>query len=179
MEVGNTKHLTNLQLNPKNPRTITAKAFEQLKAKIKRNPDGLTAQRIVYRDNIIVAGNQRWRAVNALGLELNPEWFKDATGWTDEQIREYIISSNLSDGDWDWDILSNEWDAQLLEDWGLTPPIWKENFEPNVSPSLSTSAVTEEQIQAKARQLAEQMVKERSTLDAICPECGNEFEFVA
>jgi hypothetical protein len=25
-------------------------------------------------------------------------------------------------GEWDWDILANEWDAELLQDWGLELP---------------------------------------------------------
>lgn len=49
-----------LTVNPDNPRTISKEAFEQLKAKILRNPDGLTANKIVHKDGIIIAGNQRF-----------------------------------------------------------------------------------------------------------------------
>lgn len=119
----------NLKPNPDNPRTITTEAFEQLKAKIQRNPDGLTANKIVHKDGIIIAGNQRWRAINDLKLELNPEWFKDVSGWTDEQIREYLVTSNISDGAWDWDALLNEYEPLELQDWGLEVPDWQDETE--------------------------------------------------
>ena len=105
--------------NPDNPRTISKEAFEQLKGKILRNPDGLSANKIVYKDGIIIAGNQRWRAVNDLKLEVKDEWLKDVSGWTDEQIREYLVTSNISDGDWDRELLLGSYDALELEGWGL------------------------------------------------------------
>jgi hypothetical protein len=146
--------LSDLKTNPDNPRTITAEAFEQLKAKIQRNPDGLTANKIVHKDGIIIAGNQRWRAINDLKLELNPEWFKDVSGWTDEQIREYLVTSNISDGAWHWDVLSSTYDHLELEEWGLQIPNWddKENKDPTEKDAAD----------------------ERST--HICPSCGVEFD---
>ena len=35
----------------------------------------------------------------------------------------FIIKDNLGFGDWDWDILANEWDSVELEDWGLD--VWQ------------------------------------------------------
>lgn len=46
----------------------------------------------------------------------------DATDWSEEQLKEYLIISNISDGRWDWDILANEWDMLELKDWGLDMP---------------------------------------------------------
>lgn len=118
-----------LTVNPDNPRTISKEAFEQLKAKILRNPDGLTANKIVHKDGIIIAGNQRFRAITELKLEQNPEWFKDVSGWTPEQIREYLVTSNISDGDWNWDTLLNEYEPIELNDWGLEVPDWNDDKE--------------------------------------------------
>jgi hypothetical protein len=140
--------LSDLKTNPDNPRTITAEAFNQLKAKIQRNPDGLTANKIVHKDGIIIAGNQRWRAINDLKLELNPEWFKDVSGWTDEQIREYLVTSNISDGAWDWDVLSSTYDHLELEEWGLSLDKWGETGKVDTDDTPTT---------AKSKQ---------------CPECG-------
>lgn len=112
----------NLQTNPDNPRTISKDAYEKLKRSIERNPDGLTANKIGYKDGIIISGNQRYRALQELGLELKPEWFKDLSGWTQEQIDEWVIQSNISAGEWDWDILANEWDTDALIDWGIDMP---------------------------------------------------------
>lgn len=120
--------IKDLKPNENNPRTITKEAFERLKAKIQRNPDGLTANKIVHKDGIIIAGNQRWRAINDLKLELDPEWFKDVSGWTNEQVREYLITSNVSDGEWDWDVLANDWSDLPLAEWGLPTPITVDDF---------------------------------------------------
>ena len=111
-----------LETNPHNPRTISKAAYEKLKASIERNPDGLTANKIAYKDGIIISGNQRYRALTELGLEHKKEWFKDLSGWTPEQIDEWIIQSNISAGEWDWDILANEWEADTLIDWGIDMP---------------------------------------------------------
>lgn len=108
-----------LQTNPHNPRTISKDAYEKLKRSIERNPDGLTANKIAYKDGIIISGNQRYRAILELGLTIKPEWFKDLSGWTQEQIDEWVIQSNISAGEWDWDILANEWEQTDLEEWGV------------------------------------------------------------
>jgi DNA modification methylase len=111
-----------LQTNPHNPRTISKDAYEKLKKSIERNPDGLTANKIAYKDGIIISGNQRYRAIQELKLDMKPEWFKDLSGWTQEQIDEWVIQSNISAGEWDWDILANEWEADTLIDWGIDMP---------------------------------------------------------
>ena len=131
--------------NPNNPRTITKEAFEQLKGKVKRNPEGLRANKIVHKDGIIIAGNQRWRAIQDLKLEIKDDWLKDVSGWTDEQIREYLVTSNISDGDWDWDTLLNEYDPQELEDWGLETPGLEDDKEivEDEAPEVTEDPVSE------------------------------------
>lgn len=119
-----------LQTNPHNPRTISKDAYEKLKRSIERNPDGLTANKIAHKDGIIISGNQRYRAILELGLTIKPEWLKDLSGWTQEQIDEWVIQSNISAGEWDWDILANEWEADNLIDWGIDmPDDWGETKE--------------------------------------------------
>ncbi len=119
-----------LTTNPDNPRTITSDAYNKLKRSIQRNPDGLTANKIAHKDGVIISGNQRYRAILELKLEMKPEWFKDLSGWTQEQIEEWVIQSNISAGEWDWDILANEWDDTQLEEWGVDmPDDWGETKE--------------------------------------------------
>lgn len=43
----------------------------------------------------------------------------DASGWTDEQRREFIIKDNVGFGEWEWDSIEDEWNEALLEDWGM------------------------------------------------------------
>lgn len=112
----------NLQTNKDNPRTITADAYDKLKRSIERNPDGLTANKIAHKDGIIISGNQRYRAIQELKLDMKPEWFKDLSGWTQQQIDEWVIQSNISAGEWDWDELANSWDADALLEWGIDMP---------------------------------------------------------
>lgn len=39
--------------------------------------------------------------------------------WPEDKQREFIIKDNVASGDWDYDVLANEWDIELLNDWGL------------------------------------------------------------
>ena len=42
-----------------------------------------------------------------------------ANEWTEDQRNQFIIKDNLNFGEWDWDILANEWSAEELSKWGL------------------------------------------------------------
>ncbi len=45
-----------------------------------------------------------------------------ADEWTEEQKAEFLIKDNVGFGEWDWDQIANEWDAEKLDDWGLDLP---------------------------------------------------------
>lgn len=49
-----------------------------------------------------------------------------ADDMTLEQQKEFIIKDNNGFGEWDWDLLANEWDTALLEDWGVDLPVFEE-----------------------------------------------------
>ena len=61
----------------------------------------------------------RWRAAQEAGWKKIPVVVADLTP---EQQREFIIKDNVSGGEWDWDILANDWDAIQLNDWGVDVP---------------------------------------------------------
>ena len=42
---------------------------------------------------------------------------------TEQQKDEFIVKDNVGFGEWDWDILANEWDTDKLQDWGLDLPL--------------------------------------------------------
>jgi hypothetical protein len=69
---------------------------------------------------IVLGGNMRLKALLESGVK--DVWIDVAEGWTDEQKKEFIIKDNVGFGEWDWDILANEWEPHLLEDWGLDVP---------------------------------------------------------
>lgn len=104
-----------------NPRTIKKADFEKLKTSIKSNPDYFEARPIICSDrtgkNVILGGNQRYEAAKALGLSEVPVIVLH--GLDEAREREIVIRDNVNNGDWDFDILANEWDAEELEDWGL------------------------------------------------------------
>ena len=76
---------------------------------------------VVDENYIILGGNMRYRAMVELGHK--EVWVIKASDLTDEQKQQFIIKDNISFGDWDYDILANEWDSVELEDWGLN--VWQ------------------------------------------------------
>lgn len=43
---------------------------------------------------------------------------------TDEEKKRFIITDNAGFGEWDWDMLANEWEQEQLIEWGLDVPNW-------------------------------------------------------
>lgn len=67
----------------------------------------------------------RLRALQELGYnEVPSEWVKHAGDLTDDERRRFIITDNAGFGEWDWDMLANEWDAGELAEWGVDVPEW-------------------------------------------------------
>lgn len=121
--------------NPDNPRVIKDNKFQKLVKSITELPQMLELRPIVVnRDMIVLGGNMRLKACEAAGLTQVPVVFAD--NLTPEQEREFIIKDNSSFGEWDWDLLANEWDVEQLQDWGmdiggfdLSPDEFDESFE--------------------------------------------------
>jgi len=63
---------------------------------------------------VVLGGNMRLKACQAAGLAEVPILIADQL--TPEQQQEFIIKDNVGFGEWDWDILANEWDAEQLDD---------------------------------------------------------------
>lgn len=116
--------------NPNNPRIIKDDKFKKLVQSIKDFPEMLdTREIVVNQDMVILGGNMRFKAAKEAGLEEVPVKIVD---WDDDKQRQFIIKDNVSGGEWDWDVLANEWDVEELDAWGLdTPEGWGEE-EPEV-----------------------------------------------
>lgn len=119
--------VTALMRNAKNPRTLDKDKFEKLKQSLKEFPEMLDKRPIIVANGIILGGNMRYKAAVELGFKEVP--VIDASDWTEEQRQQFIIKDNLSFGNWDWDILANEWEVNKLEDWGMDLPIVNERLE--------------------------------------------------
>ena len=104
--------------NKENPRIIKDLKFEKLVNSIKEFPQMLKLRPIVVNDEMVVlGGNMRLKACQEAGLK--KVHIIKANDLSEEQQKEFIIKDNVGFGEWDWDILANEWDAEKLEEWGL------------------------------------------------------------
>jgi site-specific DNA-methyltransferase (adenine-specific) len=75
---------------------------------------------VVNDDMIVLGGNMRLKACKEAGLKEIP--IIKASELNEEQQRAFIIKDNVGFGEWDWDALANEWDAEQLDEWGLDLP---------------------------------------------------------
>ena len=110
--------ISSIKSNPNNPRVIKDDKFEKLVKSIQEFPKMLEIRPIVVNDEMIVlGGNMRLKACKAAGLKEVP--IIKASELTEDEQRQFIIKDNVSGGEWDWDMLANEWDSEQLEEWGL------------------------------------------------------------
>jgi len=110
-----------IKLNPNNPRLIKDDKFKKLVQSIIDFPQMLEIRPIVVNaDMIILGGNMRYKACKEAGIKEIPVIIAD--NLTEEQQKEFLIKDNVSGGEWDWDILANEWNSEELEAWGLDIP---------------------------------------------------------
>jgi hypothetical protein len=116
------RKITDIKLNPNNPRLIKDDKFKKLVQSIKDFPEMLDIRPIVVnKDMIILGANMRYRACKEAGIKEIPVIVTDLS---EDKQREFLIKDNVSGGEWDWDIIANEWDADELEAWGLDLPVF-------------------------------------------------------
>lgn len=110
---------------PKNPRFIKDEKFKKLVKSIEENPEMLSLRELlVYPFNgkyVIIGGNMRFRAIKELGYKEVPCKVIPETA-TIEQLKAYTIKDNNGFGEWDFDLLANEWDVEDLDNWGVDLP---------------------------------------------------------
>jgi DNA modification methylase len=123
--------------NPSNPRTIKDDKFKKLVQSLKDFPEMADIRPVVVnKDHVILGGNMRFKAMQEAGWTEIPVTVVD---WDEDKQREFIIKDNISGGDWDWDVLANEWDSDLLDDWGLDLPasFGNDEVEEDEAPEVS------------------------------------------
>jgi hypothetical protein len=116
-------NIKTIKETPGNPRFIKDAKFKKLVKSIKEFPEMLQIRPIVVDENmVILGGNMRLKACKSAGMfEI---WIDQHFNLTEQQKREFIIKDNSGFGEWDWDILANEWDIQQLSDWGVDLPVF-------------------------------------------------------
>lgn len=113
--------ISEIKTNPNNPRLIKDDKYHKLVKSIQGFPKMLEIRPIVVNDDMVVlGGNMRLKACKEAGLKEVP--IIKASELTEEQQREFIIKDNVGFGEWDWNMLANEWDNDQLNEWGLDIP---------------------------------------------------------
>jgi hypothetical protein len=146
-------HISKIQENKKNPRIIKGYKFEKLVKSIKDFPKMMELRPIIVNDqNVILGGNMRYKAAVEAGL--TEVFIVQAKDLTEKQQEEFIIKDNSSFGEWDWDLLANEWEVKELSDWGLDLPkiYFDEDVEPNIDKDIFDHEL-DTYINAKVKQI--------------------------
>jgi hypothetical protein len=146
-----------IKLNDNNPRIIKDDKYRKLVKSLKTLPIMLFKRPVIIdEDRIIIGGNMRYRAAKEAGMTTIPiERFTRADAQAnnqmakqldvnyidktyEEQREEMIIKDNVSGGEWDWDIISSNYDTALLDEWGIDLPtgwgVEESNTETNDKP---------------------------------------------
>ena len=113
--------INEIKPNPNNPRIIKDNKFKQLVKSIQDFPQMLELRPIVIdENNMVLGGNMRLKACIEAGLTDVP--VIHANNLSEPQKKEFIVKDNVGYGEWDWDDLANNWDAEELTQWGLDIP---------------------------------------------------------
>jgi len=121
--------ISSIKPNPDNPRIVKDDKFYKLVESIKQFGEKMFPLRpiVVDENNIILGGNMRYKALKHLKYRTIPEtWIKQTTNLTDDEKKEFIIKDNVGFGLWDWDLLSSDWDSDLLDSWAVDIPNFNE-----------------------------------------------------
>jgi len=123
--------ISNFKNNPTNPRVIKDDKFNKLVKSIQEFPEMMEKRPMVCVTDVDgklypLGGNMRLKAIKEIGYNEIPEtWVSIADNWTQEKRNEFVIKDNIGYGEWDWENLANEWDAEKLDEWGLDVPEFK------------------------------------------------------
>ena len=117
-----------VRLNPDNPRIIRDEKFKKLVRSLSAFPTmSLVRPLVIDENNVVLGGNMRLRAMQESGWTEVP--VIQVTDWSEDKKREFIAKDNIGYGEWNWEVLANEWDVVELEEWGLDVPKIDETTE--------------------------------------------------
>ena|ERR1700676_2303577 len=140
-----------LKVNPKNPRQISKKKYQQLESAIAKF--GIIDKPIVNLDMTIIGGHQRLKIIKKMGLKEVECWIPNKL-LSQEEVDHLMVSLNLNQGEWDYDILANEFEPLDLLNWGFTEEqllgLWEDDNKENEK-------------------------KDNKKKASLCPACGHEF----
>jgi hypothetical protein len=114
--------LSSIKSNPDNPRVIKDDEFKKLCKSIREFPKMMELRPIILNEtSMVMAGNMRLKALTDIGYkEIPNEWVKKSTDLSKDEWNEFIIKDNISFGSWNFDLQSNQWDKDKIEEWGVS-----------------------------------------------------------
>jgi hypothetical protein len=147
--------ISKVKPNPKNPRVIKDDKFKKLVKSIEEFPGMLEKRPLVVTSDIdgkyvVLGGNMRLKAANEVGLK--KIHIIEANDWTEEQKAEFLIKDNVSFGEWDWNVITTDWNSDLLNDWGL--------FVPSMPTEVDYSILDDEDVSEQLEQMANSITKQ-------------------
>jgi len=122
--------LSELKINPDNPQIFDD--LSKLENSIKDFPKMMSLRKIVYdpKTMMVLGGNKRLICLQNLKYkEIPDEWVISADELTEDEKKRFVIADNVGFGEWDWDILANDWNQDELIEWGLDLPVWNEETD--------------------------------------------------
>lgn len=154
------RKISDLVPHQKNPRRLTDKQYKDLKKSLEKF--NLAEVPAINLDNTILAGHQRLKILAQLeGPEYNVDVRIPNRMLTQAEVDEYLIRSNKNTGEWDFDLLANEWEQDDLLDWGFEESEFSIEEAPNFLPSGEEGQGKLDELKIEIRE---------------CPECGAHFE---
>jgi ParB-like chromosome segregation protein Spo0J len=127
--------ISDVKSNPNNPRLIKDDKFAKLVQSLKDFPEMANVRPIVVnQDFVVLGGNMRLKAMKEAGWKEVPIQVVD---WSEQQQKEFIIKDNVGFGEWEWDMLANEWEAEDLEKWGLDVPKFEDSEQEDLSDKIT------------------------------------------
>jgi len=126
-------NIKQIKPNSSNPRVIKDYKFKKLVRSIQSFPEMLDLRPIVVNeDKVVLGGNMRLRACQEAGLEEVP--IIVAKDLNEAKQKEFVVKDNLNYGEWDWDMLANEFDLMELDTYGLdlNPTLFNDTDEESI-----------------------------------------------
>lgn len=148
-----TRKIHELTEYDKNPRVLTKDQEDQLKKSLEKF--GLIDKPIINRDNVIIGGHQRLRVLKKLKIK-EVECYVPNQHLDEKQIEELNIRLNRNHGNFDFDVLANQFDPIELVEWGFSA-------EDIIGPISDITSPEEEESKSKKKKTK------------CCPNCGHEF----
>jgi hypothetical protein len=148
------RKLVDLKPHSKNPRQFTEKGLKDLENSI--NSIGFMQPININQDGTILSGHARTMKLKQMG-EIEVDVYVPDRLLTLKQEEEVLIRANANTaGQWDFDILANQFEDFELAEWGLEIPVIQdseiEKEEKDLSNSLKSRFILEIECDSEAEQ---------------------------